>query len=738
MQRAGASIVLAAILSLATVARAQDVLPEAPPKVNPAPAPKANPAPAPKANPAPAPQVNPTPAPKANPAPAPATAPAAPAPAPAKAKSKPKAKPAPTKKGKAPRRPAATLPAGKASPPPNEAARRRVTATSKQGTDKKDPELEALKDAERVLFPKPLPGSTSGFSWDLPKPAPSAGARVHASGVPPAIASDPGLDDSNDNASDAEWIRSLTMPDLPVRLESRVVRYLKFYRDNPKGRAIARVWARKSGRYVAFLKSELTRAGLPSDLVWLSLIESGHNPTIVSPAGAAGLWQFMPDAGRMYGLNVDRWVDERYDPKRATDAAVLYLGDLYRRFGSWELAMAAYNMGYGGLSRSIRKFNTNDYWELCRYEAGIPWETTLYVPKIFAIALVMTNKKAFGLADIAGDAPENLDSVVASGGLSLEKIAEAAQTPVATLEALNPHLLLGRVPPLVGTTQPRAFVRVPAGKAQQITRALANVSELEPELEPYVVRLGDDAAKIASVRGTDRATVAKLNKLRDDEGLGAGTVLLLPKREASGAAAPALGEVVVTSPREFRYSDKKRVFYRVQSGDTLERIARGFAVSNSEVVAWNAVDANARLVSGMVLTMWVKPSADLSGVRVLSESEVRVLVAGTPEFFDHFEGLKGKKRITVEAKSGDTLASLGRRHGMSVGWMERVNRQSRQKKLESGDRLVVYVPAGSASAKAAALTAPNDPEPPQPASESVPVEPSAGGSAEQPEPAVGG
>ena len=197
--------------------------------------------------------------------------------------------------------------------------------------------------------------------------------------------------------------------------------------------------------------------------------------------------------------------------------------------------------------------------------------------------------------------------------------------------------------------------------------------------------------------------MAKLNKLRDDEGLGAGTVLLLPKREASGAAAPALGEVVVTSPREFRYSDKKRVFYRVQSGDTLERIARGFAVSNSEVVAWNAVDANARLVSGMVLTMWVKPSADLSGVRVLSESEVRVLVAGTPEFFDHFEGLKGKKRITVEAKSGDTLASLGRRHGMSVGWMERVNRQSRQKKLESGDRLVVYVPAGSASAKAAAL-----------------------------------
>ena len=91
------------------------------------------------------------------------------------------------------------------------------------------------------------------------------------------------------------------------------------------------------------------------------MIESGHNPTVVSPAGAAGLWQFMPDAGRTYGLTVDRWVDERLDPERSTQAASRYLSDLYRRFGSWELAIASYNMGYGGLARSIRKFNSNDF-----------------------------------------------------------------------------------------------------------------------------------------------------------------------------------------------------------------------------------------------------------------------------------------------------------------------------------------------------------------------------------------
>ncbi|MBI3203550.1 MAG: transglycosylase SLT domain-containing protein [Myxococcales bacterium] len=715
MRGARASVLLAAILSLAASARAQEVITDPAPKPA-APAPKpAAPAPKPAA-----------PAPKAAPVPKPAAA----APVPAKPA-------APKKKGKAPKRPAASLPPGTPAPTPNEAARRRIAATGGAAVEKKDPELEALKAADRVLFPKPLPGSAPGFSWDLPKPAAAPGPRVHASGVPPAVAEDPGLDDSAGTGSDAEWIRSLNMPDLPVRLESRVIRYLKFYRDNPKGKAIARVWAKKSGRYVAFLKAELTRAGLPSDLVWLSLIESGHNPTIVSPAGAAGLWQFMPEAGRLYGLNVDRWVDERYDPKRATDAAVLYLSDLYRRFGSWELAMAAYNMGYGGLSKAIRKFNTNDYWELCRYEAGIPWETTLYVPKIFAVALVMANKKAFGLADLAVDPAESFDTVIAKAGLPLEKIAEVAQVPTSTLEALNPHLLLGRVPPSAGKGAQRATVRVPAGKAQAVTAGLAQLPEVEPEVEPVVVRLGDDPAKIASQRGIDRTALAKLNKLRDDESLDAGTVLLVPKRAAAAAPAGAsAGEVVVISPREFRYADKKRVFYRVQGGDTLERIARVFTVSQSEVLAWNVLDPGARLVSGMVLTLWVQPRADLSGARVLDEREVKVLVAGTPDFFEHFEGLNGKKRITVEAKTGDTLASLGRRYGMSVGWMERINRRSRQKKLEPGDKLVVYVAAGSASAKAAPAPAPAEAELP------AATEPTPGGapSAEPgpPEPAAEG
>ncbi len=130
------------------------------------------------------------------------------------------------------------------------------------------------------------------------------------------------------------------------------------------------------------------------------MVESGFDPTIKSPAGAAGLWQFMPDAGKIYGLSVDRWGDGRLSPLRATAAGIGYLADLKKRFGSWELSLAAYNMGYGGALATIKRFNSNDYWELSRFENGLPWETTLYVPKIIAVAIVSRNPQVFGLDEI--------------------------------------------------------------------------------------------------------------------------------------------------------------------------------------------------------------------------------------------------------------------------------------------------------------------------------------------------
>jgi membrane-bound lytic murein transglycosylase D len=551
---------------------------------------------------------------------------------------------------------------------------------------KDDLELRSLREAEQVLFPRPLPGFVPGWTWDLPKSiepsAPEIVAGAPASSRAASLPKEP--------TPDAEWLRGLSMPNLPVRMEERVQRYLSFYRDAPSGRAIGRAWVKKSGRYVPALKAELAKAGLPTDLVWLSLIESAHNPTIVSPAGAAGLWQFMPDAGRAYGLVVDRWVDERLDPSRSTEAACRYLSDLYRRFGSWELAMAAYNMGHGGLSRAIRKYNTNDFWGLSRYEAGLPWETTLYVPKILATAIMMSNKRAFGLDDVELDPAERFDTVLVGSGVLLEDLARLSSVPLSTIEALNPQYLAGRTPPSAPGTSARSWsVRVPSGSVARVREALARDAPNDDSFMAYLVRVGDTVESIAQARGATEAQIRALNSVDPKEVLAPGTVLLVPRGER-GQVSEISDNVVVVPPRSFDYPERKRVFYRVTSGDSLPRVAEVFGVSRGDVALWNALDDSARLPTGMMLQLFVAQDRDLSGVRCLSHAKAKILVAGSPEFFDYFEGQSGRHRFVVRAKEGDTLASIGKRYGATVGSMERINRRSRTDAVSEGQPIVVY------------------------------------------------
>ncbi len=653
--------------------------------------------------------------------PAPAKEEPAPANQPAKAEPKAVAGRLPHQKGPIPKKPNATLPKGVGRPAPDAVARREIAGGATADdlrAGKEDAQLKALRQADRVLFPKPLEGARPGWSWDLPEPVENGDAEVSASGLPPdaRFAARPSPEPT---ASDAEWLKSLTLPNLPVRYEARVVTYLKFYRDDPQGRSIARVWAQKSGRYAPALRAALARAGMPTDLLYLSLIESGHNPTIVSAAGAAGLWQFMPEAGRLYGLTVDRWVDERFDAQRSTEGAVRYLSDLYRRFGNWDLAMAAYNMGHGGLTRAIKKFNTNDFWELSRYEAGIPWETTLYVPKILAIAVVMNNRRAFGLGAVTLDPPVSFESVLADPGVPLEKIAAVSGVALPALEALNPQYLAGRTPPARGTDGAAWPVRLPLGKALEASKRLPAEAGADPSLESYLVRLGDTLESIALGRRSSAERLRDLNRLGKSEALAAGTVLLVPRHAAPAPAEPASRdpEVVVVPPRSHRYADRDRVFYRVLAGDSLAKVASALGVSRADLLVWNAIDESARLQPGMVLQVHLPRGTTPATARVIRENDARVLVAGSEQFFDYYEGLNGRRRITVVARSGDTLQSIGKRHGMSVGWMERINRRPRGKKLEAGETVVVYTqrpalepPAAAAKAEPLPPVAPPFPE----------------------------
>ncbi len=609
------------------------------------------------------------------------------------------------KVGKPPKVPRATLPDDAIRTLVNDKLRRSIAGgatVDDLGAAADDPELLALQRAERQLFPDVASGRHPEGVGALPSPLLPAGPNVSASGLPLG----PPSDTWQRPSMPEPWPRGLSLPNIPVQLEQRTLEYVKFYRDSERGRQLAESWARKAGRYVPAVQAELARAGLPTDLVWMSLIESGHNPTIRSPAGAAGLWQFIPDTARCYGLTVDRWVDERLDPLRSTQAAASYLSDLKSRFGSWELAMAAYNMGHGGLMRSVRRYNTNDFWRLVRLEAALPWETALYVPKILAIAIVMKNRRAFGLGDVPMDPAISFDTIYVPGGVPLADIALRANMPVEALASLNPQLLTSLTPPASRDEPARQWpVHVPRGLGASLSEASRSFSRLL--LGTYRVRLGDTLASVAERLRGPVETLAAQNQLDEGDRLTPGSVLLVPATfevaVADGDRLPPREDtesVVVLPPSSFVYADRERVFYRLLPGDTLDSVATAFGVRPEELVLWNGLEEHARLQSEMVLSVFVPKGAELSGVRFARERNTgKRLDAGSPAFLAHFEAEQGRQRLSISAREGDTLQAIGRRYGLSAGMMERINHRARSERLSEGTPVVVYAKYGPVGAE---------------------------------------
>lgn len=554
-------------------------------------------------------------------------------------------------------------------------------------------------------------------AWPDELPFPVASSedrpRVHSSGLPPTPpATAPAL---ADGGRDLAWLSKLEMPDLPVRWDARVVRYLEFFKDDPRGRSTLTIWMRRSGRYRDAMKKVLRRKGLPEDLVWLSMIESGFDPTARSPVGAMGLWQFMPETGKIYGLNQDRWADQRMSLVAATEAASDFLADLHRRFGSWDLAMAAYNMGYGGVLSAVRKYNTNDFWALSKLEGSLPWETTLYVPKILAAAIVTRNLATFGYRDLQIEAPLEGEDVPVGPGVALAAVATACGVTTKEIEQLNPELRASRTPP----AQADWPVKVPAGKGATCTQALAKNRREGPGTERYVVRFGESLEQIAQARHVAVSKLVELNAIGQGEVVRGGTVLLVPKGDgvvaeerkdtASKDKSAFNGKPVVVVPQDmFVYPDRRRVFYRVQTGDSLRELCSTFKTTPDEVRRWNGVDPQARLVEGMTVQLFVPRDADLTGVVVLGEPDVHTVVAGSDEFFQHWDD-KGRRRVVVSAKSGDTLESIGKKYGVTTGLMERINRRGRNEALVPGESIVCWV-AGSGTPTPNGTTASAIPE----------------------------
>lgn len=270
-------------------------------------------------------------------------------------------------------------------------------------------------------------------------------------------------------------------------------------------------WQRRAGTYFPMMEHILDEEGVPEELKYLSMVESGLNPRARSWASAVGMWQFMSATGRSYGLNVDGWVDERRDPEKATRAAARHLRDLHDRFGDWHLALAAYNCGGGCVARAVRRSEKANpsYWDVYY---NLPRETRGYVPMFIAAAVTSTSPEAYDMPAVHPDPAYSYDYVAVQGGMiSLSEIADLAGTSTSVVRALNPELRRNTLPPSKG----KYFLRIPLGSYQQFMTAYAQLpDEKKRPATTYTVQSGDTISELAERFGTTTRTLRRINSLR--------------------------------------------------------------------------------------------------------------------------------------------------------------------------------------------------------------------------------
>jgi membrane-bound lytic murein transglycosylase D len=359
-------------------------------------------------------------------------------------------------------------------------------------------------------------------------------------------------------------------------------------------------WLKRSGKYQDMIQAELRDRRLPEDLIWLAMIESGFDAKARSPAGAVGLWQFMPATGEVYGLMQNRHFDQRRNPRLATQAAAHHLRDLYMRFGQWDLALAAYNMGYEQLLNAIDRYGTSDFNELSRQEA-IPSETAAYVPKIMAAAIVANNLEHFGFDKVEPSRPVDAAEIAVPPGTPIKALAKAAGVSTSTVRGLNPDILGDRVPPGRGDF----LLMVPADTLARARAALPGLIDTDQlGVEDSVL----DPVDLVGGREPSRKVRAPSD---DDDSL----LSLLPPPKRRRALRDALDRDRDDGDDEdlMRPSRKRKgretVMYKVGVGDTLLGIARQFAVDIDDLARENGLEASSKLREGALLRLRVR--ADL-------------------------------------------------------------------------------------------------------------------------------
>jgi membrane-bound lytic murein transglycosylase D len=465
--------------------------------------------------------------------------------------------------------------------------------------------------------------------------------------------------------------------DVPVVWNSRVQRALFYYLTRNKS-TIDR-WRERSVSYLPFMKKMFADSGLPRDLAYLPLIESGFNAKAYSRSHASGIWQFISSTGKRYGLRKNYWIDERRDPVRATAAAIRYLKKLYGDFDHWHLALAAYNCGEGGLSRAIEKYKTNDYWQL-----KLPAETMNYVP-LYLASLAIAKSPDFdgvfeGLADTVP-----FDTVTVNDCLDLRDVAEGAGVDYEAVRDLNPQLLHWCTPPdMTGI-----LLYLPAGSSAAFRKYYTELPDKKKvKWYRYHVQAGDNLGSIARRFRLPVDGIKSVNRMKTTRII-AGKYLFIPiPVDAPGYRLPQEDEEKSVASRTGMSAEipegAKLTVYEVKPGDTVWRLAELFGVGARQICGWNNL-VKSRIRVGQVLSIYTVPapaSGNTPDAGVSNSSS-----AGNPA--DRYVVCQGDNAFRIARRFGMTLDELYTRNGMAAD----------APVIRPGDTLLVNKQAGVQSYK---------------------------------------
>lgn len=393
--------------------------------------------------------------------------------------------------------------------------------------------------------------------------------------------------------------------DIPVVYNEEVKQWVDYFTG--VGRRHFQVYLERKSRMDPIILPKLKEAGLPQDLIYLAMIESGFSTQAHSHAGAVGPWQFIKSTGRLFGMKADWWQDERKDPHKSTDAAIQYLSRLYAEFGDWYLACAAYNSGEGKIRRAISRLDTRDFWEIASNRRALMRETKDYVPKMIAAAIVGKNAEQFGFQIYPEDRTLlEFETVMIPKAENLRTIARVANVSRDRLSELNPELNRCCTPPQRGAYT----IRVPKGEAAQLVVAAVESGEIGryTDFRRHVVRRGDSLSSIAARNGVPIDAILSMNEIRSVKGLKPGTELVIPERGGRSTAPVSSGRTLASTSAKAP-KGQKAVTHVVQKGETLYGISRRYAVRIDEIRRWNTINRSKNLRPGSRIKLYVRNEA---------------------------------------------------------------------------------------------------------------------------------